>query len=156
MQPFPIINDSISKREFSSGDLVNLYATKDNIYILGAKVYIYNKHTRQTSILYAPQIDIQRQIAMQAIYSDDTHLYLMGTNNLFKLNFKTNELSSLVNMKEGDDFTSACRDDKGNFWIGSNFGLLFYNKQTGKTEKYIPTCSTVYPALPMIKKEKSG
>ena len=46
---------------------------------------------------------------MQAIYSDDTHLYLMGTNNLFKLNFKTNELSSLVNMKEGDDFTSACR-----------------------------------------------
>ena len=134
-QPFPIINDSISKREFSSGDLVNLYATKDNIYILGAKVYIYNKHTRQTSILYAPQIDIQRQIAMQAIYSDDTHLYLMGTNNLFKLNFKTNELSSLVNMKEGDDFTSACRDDKGNFWIGSNFGLLFYNKQTGKTEK---------------------
>ena len=135
MQPFPIINDSISKREFSSGDLVNLYATKDNIYILGAKVYIYNKHTRQTSILYAPQIDIQRQIAMQAIYSDDTHLYLMVTNNLFKLNFKTNELSSLVNMKEGDDFTSACRDDKGNFWIGSNFGLLFYNKQTGKTEK---------------------
>ena len=135
MQPFPIINDSISKREFSSGDLVNLYATKDNIYILGTKVYIYNKHTRQTSILYAPQIDIQRQIAMQAIYSDDTHLYLMGTNNLFKLNFKTNELSSLVNMKEGDDFTSACRDDKGNFWIGSNFGLLFYNKQTGKTEK---------------------
>lgn len=135
MQPFPIINDSISKREFSSGDLVNLYATKDNIYILGAKVYIYNKHTRQTSILYAPQIDIQRQIAMQAIYSDDTHLYLMGINNLFKLNFKTNELSSLVNMKEGDDFTSACRDDKGNFWIGSNFGLLFYNKQTGKTEK---------------------
>ena len=135
MQPFPIINDSISKRAFSSGDLVNLYATKDNIYILGAKVYIYNKHTRQTSILYAPQIDIQRQIAMQAIYSDDTHLYLMGTNNLFKLNFKTNELSSLVNMKEGDDFTSACRDDKGNFWIGSNFGLLFYNKQTGKTEK---------------------
>ena len=135
MQPFPIINDSISKREFSSGDLVNLYATKDNIYILGAKVYIYNKHIRQTSILYAPQIDIQRQIAMQAIYSDDTHLYLMGTNNLFKLNFKTNELSSLVNMKEGDDFTSACRDDKGNFWIGSNFGLLFYNKQTGKTEK---------------------
>ena len=72
---------------------------------------------------------------MQAIYSDDTHLYLMGTNNLFKLNFKTNELSSLVDMKEGDDFTSACRDDKGNFWIGSNFGLLFYNKQTGKTEK---------------------
>lgn len=135
MQPFPIIKRSISKREFSSGDLVNLYATKDNIYILGAKVYIYNKHTRQTSILYAPQIDIQRQIAMQAIYSDDTHLYLMGTNNLFKLNFKTNELSSLVNMKEGDDFTSACRDDKGNFWIGSNFGLLFYNKQTGKTEK---------------------
>lgn len=135
MQPFPIINDSISKREFSSGDLVNLYATKDNIYILGAKVYIYNKHTRQTSILYAPQIDIQRQIAMQAIFSDDTHLYLMGINNLFKLNFKTNELSSLVNMKEGDDFTSACRDDKGNFWIGSNFGLLFYNKQTGKTEK---------------------
>lgn len=135
MQPFPIINDSISKREFSSGDLVNLYATKDNIYILGAKVYIYNKHTRQTSILYAPQIDIQRQIAMQAIYSNDTHLYLMGTNNLFKLNFKTNELSSLVSMKEGDDFTSACRDDKGNFWIGSNFGLLFYNKQTGKTEK---------------------
>lgn len=93
---------------------------------------------------------------MQAIYSDDTHLYLMGTNNLFKLNFKTNELSSLVNMKEGDDFTSACRDDKGNFWIGSNFGLLFYNKQTGKTEKIHTNLFNVYPALPMIKKEKSG
>lgn len=135
LQPFSIINDSISKREFSYGDLVNLYATKDNIYILGAKVYIYNKHTRQTSIFDDPQIDAHRQRAMQAIYSDDTHLYLMGFNNLFKLDFKNNKLSSLVSMKEGDDFTSACRDDKGNFWLGSTFGLLFYNEQTGTTEK---------------------
>lgn len=135
MHPFPIINDSISKREFSSGDLVNLYATKDNIYILGAKVYIYDKHTRQTSILYAPQIDVQRKIAMQAIYSDNDYLYLMGTNNLFRLHMRSNELTSLVSTKEGDDFTSACRDDKGNFWIGSNFGLLFYNKQKGTAEK---------------------
>jgi len=135
MESFPIINDSISKREFSSGDLVNLYTTKDNIYILGAKVYIYNKHNRQTSILNAPKIDIQRLIALQAIYSDNDYLYLMGTNNLFKLNMKNNELSSLVSTNEGDDFTSACRDDKGNFWIGSNFGLLFYNKQTGTAQK---------------------
>lgn len=135
MRPFPIINDSISKREFSSGDLVNLYATKDHIYILGARVYIYNKHTRQTSMLYAPKIDVERKIAMQAIYSDDDDLYLMGTNNLFRLNMKNDELSSLVSTKEGDDFTSACRDDKGNFWIGSNFGLLFYNRQTGTAEK---------------------
>lgn len=135
IRPFPIINDSISKREFSSGDLVNLYATKDHIYILGARVYIYNKHTRQTSMLYAPKIDVERKIAMQAIYSDDDNLYLMGTNNLFRLNMKNDELSSLVSTKEGDDFTSACRDDKGNFWIGSNFGLLFYNKQTGTAEK---------------------
>lgn len=135
MKPFPIINDSISKREFSSGDLVNLYATKERIYILGAKVYIYNKQTHRTSILDARQIDVQRKIAMQAIYSDGEYLYLMGTNNLFKLNMQSNELSSLVSTEEGDDFTSACRDDKGNFWIGSNFGLLFYNKQTGTTEK---------------------
>lgn len=135
MRPFPIINDSISKREFSSGDLVNLYATKDHIYILGARVYIYNKHTQQTSMLYAPKIDVERKIAMQAIYSDDDDLYLMGTNNLFRLNMKNDELSSLVSTKEGDDFTSACRDDKGNFWIGSNFGLLFYNRQTGTAEK---------------------
>lgn len=135
MQPFPIINDSISKREFSSGDLVNLYATKDNIYILGTKVYIYNKYTQQTSILHAPQIDVQRKIAMQAIYSDDDYLYLMGTNNLFKLNMKKNELISLTSTEEGDDFTSACRDDKGNYWIGSNFGLLFYDIQTGTVEK---------------------
>lgn len=135
MRPFPIINDSISKREFSSGDLVNLYATKDHIYILGARLYIYNKHTRQTSMLYAPKIDVERKIAMQAIYSDDDNLYLMGTNNLFRLHMKNDELSSLVSTKEGDDFTSACRDDKGNFWIGSNFGLLFYNKQTGTAEK---------------------
>lgn len=135
MRPFPIINDSISKREFSSGDLVNLYATKDHIYILGARVYIYNKHTRQTSMLYAPKIDVERKIAMQAIYSDDDNLFLMGTNNLFRLHMKNDELYSLVSTKEGDDFTSACRDDKGNFWIGSNFGLLFYNKQTGIAKK---------------------
>lgn len=135
MRAFPIINDSISKREFFSGDLVNLYATEDYIYILGARVYIYNKQTRQTSILNAPKIDFQRKVAMQAIYSDDSFLYLMGTNNLFKLNLKNEELSSLVSTEEGDDFTSACRDDKGNFWIGSNLGLLFYNKQTGTTEK---------------------
>lgn len=135
MRPFPIINDSITRKEFSSGDLVNLYATKDNIYILGAKVYIYDKRTRQTTILYAPGIDFERKIAMQAIYSDNDYLYLMGTNNLFKLNMKSNELSSLASSKEGDDFTSACRDDKGNFWIGSNVGLLFYNQQTGTVEK---------------------
>ena len=134
MKSFPIINDSISKREFSSGDLVNLYATKDNIYILGAKVYIYNKQNRQTLVLHAPKIDEQRKIGMQAIYADDTDLYLMGTHNLFRLNMKKNELMSLVSVEEGNDFTSACRDDKGNFWIGSNFGLLYYNKQTETTE----------------------
>ena len=134
MKSFPIINDSISKREFSSGDLVNLYATKDNIYILGAKVYIYNKQNRQTLVLHAPKIDEQRKIGMQAIYADDTDLYLMGTHNLFRLNMIKNELMSLVSVEEGNDFTSACRDDKGNFWIGSNFGLLYYNKQTETTE----------------------
>lgn len=123
-----------TKREFSSGDLVNLYATKDNIYILGAKVYIYNKQNRQTLVLHAPKIDEQRKIGMQAIYADDTDLYLMGTHNLFRLNMKKNELMSLVSVEEGNDFTSACRDDKGNFWIGSNFGLLYYNKQTETTE----------------------
>lgn len=134
MKSFPIINDSISKREFSSGDLVNLYATEDNIYILGAKIYIYNKQTQQTFTLHAPKIDDQRKIAMQAIYTDDTYLYLMGTHNLFRLNMKKNELVSLISVEEGNDFTSACRDDKGNFWIGSNFGLLYYNKQTETTE----------------------
>lgn len=59
----------------------------------------------------------------------------MGANDLFKLNFETNELPPSVNVKEGDDFTSACRDDEGNSWIGSNFGLLFHNKQTGETGK---------------------
>ncbi|MEG1006901.1 hybrid sensor histidine kinase/response regulator transcription factor [Bacteroides sp.] len=135
IQPFPIINDSISKREFSSGDLVNLYATKDRIYILGTNVYIYNKHTQQMSILTVPPTYGQRKIAMQAIYSDNIYLYLMGTNNLFKLNMKNNEFSSLVSTNIGDDFTSACRDERGNFWIGSNFGLLFYNQRTGTTEK---------------------
>ncbi len=138
MKPFPIINDSITQREFSSGDLVNLYATKDDIYILGAKVYIYDKHTRKISTLHAPDIDIQRKIAMQAIYSDGTNLYLLGTNNLFRLNMKENKLSSLASIEEGNDFTSACRDDKGNFWIGSNSGLLYHNLQMGTTEK-IPT-----------------
>ena len=154
MKAFPIINDSISQREFSSGDLVNLYATKDNIYILGLKVYIYNKHTRQFSTLYAPKIDFQRKIALQAIYSDDTDLYLMGTNNLFQFNMKNNELSSLVSTEEGNDFTSACRDDKGNFWIGSNFGLLYYNKQTGTTEKISTNLFNNVSSLAYDKKER--
>lgn len=135
MRSFPIINDSISKKEFSSGDLVNLYTTKEHIYILGARIYIYNRLTRQTSIFNAPKIDAQRKVALQAVYSDDSELYLLGTNNLFRLNLKNNKLISIVSTKEGDDFTSACRDDKGNFWLGSNFGLLRYNKETKATEK---------------------
>ena len=134
LKPFYIINDSISKREFSSGDLVNLYATQDHIYILGSKVYIYDKKSRETSTLYAPNIDEQRKMAMQAIYADATYLYLLGTNNLFRLTIATNELVSLVSVEEGNDFTSACRDGDGNFWIGSNFGLLYYDKQTQTTE----------------------
>jgi len=135
MYPFPVINDSISGREFSSGDLVNLYATKDHIYILGTRVYVYDKHTRQTTIIYAPRIEFERKIAMQAIYSDDDDLYLVGTNDLFRLNRKTHELFSLVSTEEGDEFTSACRDDKGNFWIGSTAGLLCYHTREGTAEK---------------------
>lgn len=135
MRPFSILNDSVSKKEFSSGNLVNLYATQDHVYILGSRVYIYNKHTRQTSVLRAPHIDFQRKMAMQAVCSDDAYLYLLGTNNLFKLSLKTNELFSLVSTEEGNDFTSAIRDEGGNFWIGSNFGLLRYNQQTKITQK---------------------
>jgi len=71
---------------------------------------------------------------MQAIDIYSTYLYLMGTNNLFRLNRKTNELVSLVSIEAGNNFTSACRDAEGNFWLGSNFGLLYYDKQTKKSE----------------------
>lgn len=138
MRPFPIVNDSITKKEFSSGDLVNLYATDDKVYILGARIYIYDKASRKITTLYAPDIDAERKIAVQPVASDERFLYLIGTHDLFKLDMSSNSLTSLWNTDGVEELTSACKDNDGNFWIGSNYGLSCYDTKA-QTVRKIPT-----------------
>lgn len=121
--------------EFSSGDLVNVHATSERVYIMASELYVYNRATGRTETVDRSGIDINRTNALQLVDCDRNSIYFMGVRDLFRLDCSTNRLELLVGGDELTEFLSACRDNNGNFWIGSDAGLLRLNRQSGRLEK---------------------
>lgn len=136
LSPSPLIDSTTSKEEFSKGDLINLYTTSDDIYIFAYNIYIYNRHTQQTSILSTPKhIERHHFMNSQPIYEDNEYIYLLSYKSLLQIKKETKKIQSLFSVPNNESLTSACIDCNGNFWIGSNYSLYCYNKTNKTTNK---------------------
>ena len=125
LTPFPLMDNSTSKEEFSKGDLINLYVSSDEIYIFAFNIYVYNLHTKRFTVLSVPQ-HIKREQFMNAqpVYADNKYIYILSYKNLLRIGKANKNIQSLFSVSDNESLTSACVDCQGDFWIGSDYSLL--------------------------------
>lgn len=136
LTPFPLMDNSTSKEEFSKGDLINLYVSSDEIYIFAFNIYVYNLHTKRFTVLSVPQ-HIKREQFMNAqpVYADNKYIYILSYKNLLRIGKANKNIQSLFSVSDNESLTSACVDCQGDFWIGSDYSLYSYNPQSNQTKK---------------------
>lgn len=137
MKQFILINEQENDQICRSGISVNLNRfAKDKIHFFADKIYVYDTTTKAFSTVSLAGEKYISISSLQKVYSNEYITYLAGQHHLFELNNKKNTLSVLYTLKDRSTFiTSVCRDDNGNFWIGTTNGLLCYNPLLYSTQK---------------------
>ena len=127
IRPFDLISPQQLKKEFSYGDLVSIYSTQNELLILGQHIYSIDRISKQSKIIDNPKLNINRKAALRVVGEKTGEIYLLGMSDILAISSSRDSLQVLVSAPEGVEFTSACRDENGNFWIGSNDGLFMYH-----------------------------
>lgn len=132
LTPIPLLDEGIVRREFTYGDLINLYASSGEIYIFGYNTYVHNMHTHQVR-----KLSVSPSLAMNAqpICTDKRYIYILSYRNLLQIEKDTKEATSLFSVSGNESLTSACMDSQGDFWIGSESSLYHYNMASHKVQK---------------------
>lgn len=108
---------------------VNLYQdSPQSILILSSKIYRYYP---ATGAVYQLIENLQRQAI--PIKSDTSHTYLYDEKNIYAINHQTDQTQIVYTVSNAHFIRSASKDANGNFWIGRNEGLSWYDPHT-KTE----------------------
>lgn len=132
----PLIDYLTARKEFAQGDLVNLYATPDEVYIFGSNIYVHNRHTRETNRLSTPpDLKDDQFMNAQPFHEDDRYIYIVSYKSLLQIEKASKNITALFNVSDNESLTSACADSQGNFWIGSDYALYHYNSVSHRAEK---------------------
>lgn len=137
-QPFTIIDSETTAFLCNRGKAVNLYQnTPHTVLLLGDHVYQYDLKTRTFSI--ASEEEGQDIVGtLLPITNSNHHTYLSGSKRIYDLDNRSGQLKTLFRCYKDTTINSVSRDEQGNFWIGSNYGLTHYNPIT-KVSSPIPT-----------------
>lgn len=152
-QPFTIIDDETTTRLCNRGKAVNLYQNSpDNVLLLGDHVYQYDLNKRTFRI--ATEQEGQDIIgALLPITNHGDYTYLNDTKRIYELDKRNNRLTSLFRCFNDTVINSVARDEYGDFWIGSNYGLIHYNPAT-KTRT--PFTTTLFTEVTLIVCDQQG
>lgn len=136
--PFTIIDAATSTRLGSRGKTVNLFQnTPHSVLFLGDHVYQYD--LRQQTFSIATEGKDQNIVGtLLPIANHGDYTYMNDNKQILSLNNRTNRLETLYRFRNDTIVNSVSRDEYGNFWIGSNYGLMHYNPST-KTQTPVPT-----------------
>ena len=152
-QPFTIIDDETTTRLCNRGKAVNLYQNSpDNVLLLGDHVYQYDLHKRTFRI--ATEQEGQDIIgALLPITNHEDYTYLNDTKRIYQLDKRNNRLTSLFRCFNDTVINSVARDEYGDFWIGSNYGLIHYNPAT---KVRTPFTTTLFTEVTLIVCDQQG
>lgn len=152
-QPFTIIDDETTTCLCNRGKAVNLYQNSpDNVLLLGDHVYQYDLNKRTFRI--ATEQEGQDIIgALLPITNHGDYTYLNDTKRIYELDKRNNRLTSLFRCFNDTVINSVARDEYGDFWIGSNYGLIHYNPAT-KTRT--PFTTTLFMEVTLIVCDQQG
>ena len=152
-QPFTIIDDETTTRLCNRGKAVNLYQNSpDNVLLLGDHVYQYDLNKRTFRI--ATEQEGQDIIgALLPITNHEDYTYLNDTKRIYQLDKRNNRLTSLFRCFNDTVINSVARDEYGDFWIGSNYGLIHYNPAT---KVRTPFTTTLFTEVTLIVCDQQG
>lgn len=129
-QPFIIVDAETNTRLCNRGKAVNLQQnTPHSILFLGSHIYKYDLKEQKFSIVVEQEgQDIVGTLL--PIDSYQSYTYLSDTKRIYELDNRTDRLKTLYSCQQDTVINSVSRDEEGNFWIGSNYGLSHYNPIT--------------------------
>lgn len=129
-QPFMIIDPETTNRLCNRGKTVNLYQnTPHTILLLGDHVYQYDLKARTFSIAAEEEGEDIVGILLPIASSND-HTYFSENKHIYELDNQSGRLKTIFRCTKDTVINSVARDEYGNFWIGSNYGLTHYNPVT--------------------------
>lgn len=133
-RPFTILTPEVNARECFSGYAVFMdFLPPEELFIESVNTYLYNTRThtfRQVTTEESPS----HLCALRMIYADSLRIYFKGDNRLFEANRQTLVLKTIFKANENEYINSACYDGKHTFWIGTDYGLSYYDLE--KKERF--------------------
>ena len=120
--------------------------------LLGDHVYQYDLNKRTFRI--ATEQEGQDIIgALLPITNHEDYTYLNDTKRIYQLDKRNNRLTSLFRCFNDTVINSVARDEYGDFWIGSNYGLIHYNPAT---KVRTPFTTTLFTEVTLIVCDQQG
>lgn len=128
-KPFTIVDKETNIEECYSGYMPLTHkVAKDKIYILSQSALIYNPETKQFSSLKMNEGELDPG-ALNLVYADDSLTYLIKEHYVLEGLQQNDSLHILFSVDPSETIHSLSYDKKGTFWIGSDQGLSYYNKE---------------------------
>ena len=130
-QPLVIINDSINDILCHRGKTVNVYQnTPETILMLSETPYKYHIGKKQFIPITKGKGITDIVGTLLPINSTGEDCYLHDLEHIYKINSSLNELELIFTCQTDTVFNSVSQDENGLLWIGSNYGLSYYNPVT--------------------------
>ena len=130
-QPLVIINDSINDILCHRGKTVNVYQnTPETILMLSEIPYKYHIGKKQFIPITKGKGITDIVGTLLPINSTGEDCYLHDLEHIYKINSSLNELELIFTCQTDTVFNSVSLDENGLLWIGSNYGLSYYNPVT--------------------------
>lgn len=138
LRPLHIDNDEINNLIRYSGRTLNVYQTvPGSVFLLGSHIYRYDIATGKVEVI-AEEEGEELVGSVLPIYHDQEMSYFADIHKIYALDHSTHALRSIFRCGKDTLINSVSQDERGVFWIGSNYGLSRYNQDTGEY-KHLPT-----------------
>ena len=152
-EPFTIVNNEITDRLYNQGKTINLYQnTPNTVLLLRDQIYQYHIKEKKFDIL-TKEICEDPAGATVPIARTANKTYLNNFKYIYELDHFTGELKTLFRCWGDTIIHSVAQDESGNFWVGNNYGLNYYNVAT-KTKTHIPT--TLFTKVSQLVYDRQG
>lgn len=137
LHPFEIVDKKVNENECLSGFSVLLENIGEDICIMAGNIYFYS--IKAQTFRQVTTKENRNSLTSVSFIDESKDYYLFkGERSVFKVDKQSLELSTLLKVDKNEVINSACFDGNKNIWIGSNYGLSYFDI-AGNERHLIPT-----------------
>lgn len=152
-QPFTIVDKETTTQLCNRGKSVNLYQnTPNTVLLLGDHVYQY--HLKEKKFDKVTGEEGKSIVGTLVPFKhENNRTYINDFKHIYELHDGDSLLKTTFECYQDTVISSASHDEHGDFWIGSNFGLIHYNPVSQK-QTHIPT--NLFTEVNMVQCDQRG